>query len=553
MLGHSKTYEELLKIIDDLERENQSLKVIYDQDITDRKLAGKELRKLSLAVQQSPVSVVITDVRGIIEYVNPKTTEITGYAMDELIGQNPRIFSSGEIPKESYKILWETIISGKEWRGEFHNKKKNGELYWESASISSIVNENNIITNFLAVKEDITEKKLMEQYLIAAKEKSEIMNRLKSNFLENMSHELRTPLVSINGFSEILKEELTDPAMKDMANQINIAGTRLTNTLISILDLAKLEAEKIEFKFEEIDIVKETKVVIDALKPLADRKGLNLNSIFCDTNVSFRSDINAFHSILTNLVDNAIKFTNWGEIILEYTRSSGALIIKVTDTGIGIAEEHLQYIFDEFRQVSEGFDRKFEGNGLGLSVTKKIVENLGGTISVKSEPGVGTTFIVELPITNNIGKLTKLNGVQKAKETLPFDQDSEKLPVLLVDDYLPVFKVLMKVLGNRFDLDYAENGEVALKFVNKKEYFFILMDINLGRGKDGVQITQEIRKNNKYHCTPIVAMTAYAMPRDKEKFLASGFSHYISKPFTHADISQLADEILMNRQQSLHD
>jgi PAS domain S-box-containing protein len=179
------------------------------RDITERRQITNELRKLSRAVEQSPVSVVITDTEGIIEYVNPKFSQITGYSLDEIKGKNPRILKSGKTSKEEYKNLWDNITSGKEWIGEFYNKRKDGTFYWESAAISPVVNNEGKVIHFLAIKEDITEKKKTRQELIKAKEKAEESDRLKTAFLHNISHEIRTPMNAIIGFSEFLN----DPAL----------------------------------------------------------------------------------------------------------------------------------------------------------------------------------------------------------------------------------------------------------------------------------------------------------------------------------------------------
>ncbi len=192
------------------------------QDITERVITGKHIQTLSKAIEQSPVSVVITDLQGNIQYVNNKFSEVTGYSLAEVINQNPRILKSGSQPTEYYQNLWETILAGNTWSGEIHNKKKNGELYWENAIISPIVNAENKILNFVAVKEDITEKKKMYEDLVAAKEKAEESNRLKSNFLANMSHELRTPMVGILGYTEILVSELSDPEHIELAKMVSV-------------------------------------------------------------------------------------------------------------------------------------------------------------------------------------------------------------------------------------------------------------------------------------------------------------------------------------------
>ena len=247
-------------------------------DITEQKLAEEEIRKLSRGIEQSPASVVITDLNGDIEYVNSKFCQISGYNYDEIIGKNPRILQSGETRKEDYAELWNSILNGKDWKGEFHNKKKNGELYWESASISSILNEEGKITHFIGIKEDITEDKKMIAELIVAKERAEDINRLKSNFLANMSHELRTPLVGILGYSDFLRQDVKSPELKEMAETIFKSGQRLLETLNLILDLSQLETDKRDIEYQKIDLITITNEVIDLFKRSFPKKGIIFKS-----------------------------------------------------------------------------------------------------------------------------------------------------------------------------------------------------------------------------------------------------------------------------------
>ena len=424
-------------------------------DITDRKRAEEEIRKLFRGVEQSPASVVITDVKGNIEYVNKKFCDVTGYDYDEIIGNNQSLLGTGERSEEEDMEMWDTILSGKDWHGEFHNKKKNGELYWESASISPIQNEIGEITHFIEIKEDITEKKKMIDELISAKEKAEEMSRLKSNFLANMSHELRTPLVGILGYADYLRREVNSQDIKNMAETIFNSGARLSETLNLILDLSKFETEKKDIKYQKIEIISISKEIIALFNEVARKKQIELKLLFNHEPIIINFDQRAFRSIITNLVNNAIKFTSEGSVVCDIALSNNSVVIKVIDTGIGIAKNDFQIIFDEFRQASEGYSRNFEGSGLGLSITKKLVDKFGGTISIESEVGKGSTFIVELPYAND-EIIPNNQTITKLEETRDMRMQKQEKPIaLLVDDDPIVFQVMKRYTSEYIQLETA--------------------------------------------------------------------------------------------------
>jgi hypothetical protein len=285
------------------------------RDISLRKQNEESVLKLSRAVEQSPTSVIIADKNGVIEYINPKLTQVTGYKKEEVLGKNPRIFSSGEKPKSEYKILWENIISGKEWKGEFHNKKKNGELYWEYANISPIINTIGEITHFVAIKEDITLRKQTEIELIIAKEKAEESDRLKSAFLANMSHEIRTPMNGILGFAGLLKEpSLSGEEQLEYIKIIEKSCARMLNIINEIMDISKIESRLMDIYKKKTNINELMTSVYELLKLDADAKKINLslkiNVRTEDANVY--TDRDKLYSIITNLVKNAIKYTDFG-------------------------------------------------------------------------------------------------------------------------------------------------------------------------------------------------------------------------------------------------
>ncbi|MCE1190007.1 MAG: PAS domain S-box protein, partial [Ignavibacteria bacterium] len=524
--------------------------LFYDgsiENISDRKKAEDHVQKLLKAVEQSPVSIVITNLLGQIEYVNPKFTEVTGYSFEEAFNQNPRILKSGLLPGEAYKEMWETITAGNIWRGELPNKKKNGDIYWELVSISPLKNDHGEITHFIAVKEDITERKQLIHELIQAKDRAEEMNKIKSNFFSNMSHELRTPLIGILGYSEILQDSLSSSSeYHEMASIINSAGRRLLETLNMILSISKLESATLEANRKPQNICEIIKEVYNLYLQAASNKGLMLNMNFDQDEIYCNIDGKLFFEVINNLVNNAIKYTDFGAIWLGVEVNDGTVTIDVGDTGIGIPEDKQPIIWEAFRQVSEGFGRSFEGTGLGLTITKKYVELMGGEIALNSKVSVGSVFHVSFPI---IDKTTghKIGSVKHAEPKPPIQVENRpataKVHLLIVEDDEVVISLIVAMLAGEYYVECCTTAADALQKVQERVYDGILMDINLRKGMDGVQLTQLIRQMPAYRHTPIIACTAYAMDQDKEDFLTQGMSHYLSKPFGRKELLDLLQEV----------
>lgn len=512
-------------------------------DITEKKKAEEKLKLLNRAVEASSVSVIITDAEGNINYVNPYFTELTGYSYEEVKGKNPRLLKSGHQSKEFYERLWNTIFAGTDWSGELYNKKKNGELYWENVVISPIINRDGLVTNFVAIKDDITERKKMLEELVAAKEKAEEMNRLKSYFFANMSHELRTPFIGIMGYAELLYDELENKEHLEMLDGILNTSNRMLSTLANILTLTKLEFNGIELKFQSFSYNSLLETLSKEFEIIASKKGLKLIGNYKEENLIVESDEQVIGSIISNLLSNAVKYTKTGEVVLyselETFNNSNFLLIKIIDSGIGIPEEKKELIFDEFRQVSEGATRHFEGTGLGLAIVKKMVNQLGGTISVESELGKGSTFSVSLPVkiyASNFDLDGQSNQIKS--HTIKTEKLSRKT-LLYIEDDLISQDVVRRALSTTYYLDLVHGAEDAFKLINQKEFDAFLIDINLGSSMDGLELVNQINQITKYKATPKIAVTAFASEEDRSEFLNKGFTHYVSKPFLMEDLKEL--------------
>jgi PAS domain S-box-containing protein len=377
-------------------------------DVTKEVNALEEIRMLSTAVTQSPLSVVITNLNGKIEYVNKSFERITGYSYAEVIGQNPRILQSGHTRRKVFQRLWDTLVQGKTWRGEFINKKKNGDIYYEYAVITPIRDENGHPVRYIAMKEDITQRKKLEAELHQAKEKAEEASRLKSAFLANISHELRTPLNGILGFSELIQEMEDVEAIREMSSYINESGQRLLRTLDMIIAISRLDSDTYELKNEGLDVIGIFKEIYEKKRPQAEKK--NLKMVFASDleKAELVGDRNVISGALEEIVDNAVKFTNHGTVALYAGKTTikgkAFYFFRIKDTGIGISKENQKTIFEDFRQASAGYGRKYEGNGLGLSLAKKYVELIGGSLSLTSKEGEGSEFTVYLPVQNELSK-----------------------------------------------------------------------------------------------------------------------------------------------------
>lgn len=371
------------------------------RDISERKRTEEEIKKLSTGVEQSSSSIVITDVEGNIEYVNKKFTEITGYTSEEALGKNPRILKSGKNDPNIYKELWTTIKAGKEWHGELLNKKKSGELFWESESISPIVNSHGKITHFIAIKDDITEHKKLVEELREAQIKAEAADKMKSEFLAQMSHEIRSPLNAVLNFTNIIKEETSDiksEVLEISFSAIDSASKRIIRTVDLILNMTDLQIGTYSTSARKINLAELLKHLIKDYESVANSHKLEL--IFDSTleTAEIETDDYAVNQIFVNLIDNAIKYTHKGFVKIRlHSQENEKYTVEVEDSGIGISEEYLPDLFSPFSQEEHGYSRKYEGNGLGLALVKRYCEIIGANISVKSKKDVGTTFTVTIP------------------------------------------------------------------------------------------------------------------------------------------------------------
>lgn len=371
------------------------------RNITERIKAEKEIHTLRKAIEQGPSGITITNAEGKIEFVNNKFTELTQYHPLEVWGKNPRIFNPGHLPEEQYAELWETLKSGKTWEGKVMNRRKDNTLFWEATSISAVKNLDGSISNYILIQNDISEKQQIINDLIKAKERAEESDLLKTAFLANMSHEIRTPLNSIIGFSELMTDSDFDPEqLFHFARIINNSGNKLLCIISDIMDLSKIEAGEVRVDKRKLCVNHLIKDIQKEYLFKAIEKGLELRIDPQNTSeeIYVESDENKLRQILFNFVGNAIKFTEKGYIELGIRVVDNFVQILVKDTGIGIPAQYQEKIFERFRQVESAYSKKYGGNGLGLAISKALVELLGGNVGMETEQGKGSTFYFTIPL-----------------------------------------------------------------------------------------------------------------------------------------------------------
>jgi PAS domain S-box-containing protein len=653
------------------------------RDITGRKLAEEQLRKLSRAVEQSPVTVVITDTKGTIEYVNPKFSRVTGYLPEEVLGRNPRILKSGDKSPEEYKELWGTITSGEEWRGVFHNKKKDGELYWESASISPIKDSNGAITHFVAVKEDITAlkkaeeeleklslvasktdnaviitdsygciewvnegfvrltgysleeavgkkpghilqgplsdsvtvrrigmliraakpfteeilnyhknghtywvsmnvtpifdgkgevirfisiesditlRKEAEEALQQAKDAADRANQAKSEFLAGMSHEIRTPMNAIIGMAELLSETPLSSEQEKYVEVFRSAGETLLTIINDILDISKVEAGQIHLENVGFDLEDLVERLCEVMAVRAHQKGIELACrIMPEVPTGLMGDPGRLRQVLMNLIGNAIKFTEEGQVILEIKLLKAeqeplpggghgkccSLDFSVSDTGIGIAPEKVDLIFEKFSQADTSITRKYGGTGLGLAISRQLVELMGGQIRVESKVGEGSvfSFSVRLEI-----------QAEPVEDVQPATGDLTGVRILIVDDNSTNRMILKEMItrwgASAIEAQDGEHGVAELKRARDagEPYRVVLLDRRMP-GMNGFDVAECIKSDPSLAHMAVMMLTSDDRSGDIGRSRELGMQSYLVKPIKRAEL-QNALMIAMGRSEA---
>ncbi len=518
------------------ERSRRALRHARDrwEELAERRTA--DLRKLSRAIEQGSSTVVITDLEGTIEYVNPKFSAVTGYTREEAIGQNPRILKSGKHPPEYYRVMWETITSGEPWHGEMCNRKKNGELYWELVSISPVRDDSGEVTHFVAVKDDLTAFKEAEAELIEARQAADNANRTKSQFLANMSHEIRTPMNAVIGMTHLALQTDLTAKQRDYLTKVESSSHALLGVINDILDFSKIEAGKLDLETIDFSLDEVLDRVATLVATKSEEKGLELLlRKGAEVPTRLRGDPLRLGQILTNLANNAVKFTERGEIVIAVESEEVApprvrLRFSVRDTGIGMTEEHRARLFQAFTQADTTTTRKYGGTGLGLSISKRLTHMMNGEIEVESVPGEGSTFSFTAEF--EIGR----SGPEEALLPHP---DLRGCRVLVVDDNPTARGILEDLLSSMsFRVVAAEVARAGLEELERAAHEnpikLVLMDWKMP-GMDGFEAAASVRAAPERYGSPrIIMVTAYGREEILRQASEADLDGYLIKPVTQS-------------------
>lgn len=519
----------------------------FVHDISHKKKAEKKAHLLSTAIKQCPVAIALVDLTGKVSYANPEYCQSSEYNEKELIGTDIFDRHIGSHSKTEIDEIWKTVTQGKTWSGQLTSIKKSGKQYIEEVLFAPIFDNNGHITKYMKVFRDITKKLKLKEELIVAKEKAEESDRLKSAFLANMSHEIRTPMNGILGFTNLLLEpDFSSEEKDEFVNIIKQSGDRLLNTVNDLINISKLEAGVEKVNLSKININEQLQNLFDFFKLEANQKNLKFDYVHAqeNTEVILNTDESKFSSIVTNLIKNAIKFTQQGSISFGYEciyqEDHHLLKFFVKDTGIGISKDKQEAVFNRFEQADMENKKMHEGSGLGLAIAKLYLEMLGGTIWLESEEGIGTQIYFTLPIERN--QVLSDNKISGLKE-IETKNKTHKIKILIAEDEPFNSQYIEALLKNdHYDLLWATTGVEIVNLVKSNpDADLILMDINMPE-MNGYDAFNSIRKSNP--SIKIIAQTAFALENDMQKIKNHGFDDYVSKPFTKKQIVSAIDKVM---------
>lgn len=514
-------------------------------DITDRKISEEILYLQSTALESAANGIVITDVNGNINWVNSAFTSLTQYSPEEVIARNPKFLKSGFQKEEFYDELWKTILSGKVWQGELINRRKDGKYYTEEMTVTPVRNRDYEITHFIAIKKDVSERIKFQNELIKSKEFAERSNKLKDAFIANISHEIRTPLNGILGMTNLIKNSIPENLKLKNNNYfeaIDLSSKRIVRTVDMILNYSRLQVGEFSLQIKEIDLSFIVSNVVKEFQSRASAKDIHLAFENKLNDAGLSADEFCVTQAISNLVDNAIKYTNKGFIKLSlYSEGSGSIMLDIEDSGIGIAEEYLGNVFEPYTQEDTGYNRSYEGVGLGMSLVKKYLDLNNAEITINSIKNRGTKVTVKFKHINRNKSSKRKSPVRSLTGFVKPDKNKIRKPdirILIVEDDGINQMYINSILKKEYKTDTAYSAEQALKKLEKAKFDIILMDISLKGVLNGLELTKILKNKKEHKNTFIIAVTGHSSEKDRKSCFAAGCNEFLSKPFAEEELKE---------------
>ena len=526
--------------------------VAYTRFHRQRERAGQELLTLNQELQQyahvvrsTDNMVVITDAAGLITWVNTAFEEATGYRLDEVVGRKPGDLLQGKgTDPTTVAAMSEALRAGRGFSVEVLNYSRAGQPLWVALEVDPLHDESMALTGFVGLGTDVTERREAERLMREAKENAEETAREKSRFLASMSHEIRTPLNAVLGLTDLLLLTELDEQQREFVGTAHTSGQLLLALVNDILDYSALDAGRLDLEDRAFRLDTMLRDTVGMFRTEAKRRGVALlNDAEQEVPTMVRGDETRIRQILVNLLGNGLKFTESGQVDLEARvvardADSARVQFVVSDTGIGIPADRMARLFQPFSQVDASTTRRYGGSGLGLSICRLLVDRMGGTIEVSSKPGVGSTFVVELPLGLADAHGLDDTGVLDADADPAHDgAPASALRVLLAEDDRVNQTVSVHML-RRLGIEpvVVGDGQAAVTAATSRDFDLVLMDVHMPL-LDGVQATTAIDEQLGPDRPRIVAVTANALEGDRERLLASGFDDYVSKPMRLEDLA----------------
>jgi PAS domain S-box-containing protein len=517
-------------------------------DITAKRAAEEELRKLALIASRTSNAVVLTDAARRVIWVNEGFTRMTGYSFEEIQGKVPGWVLQGKDTDPAVVAHMRACLNREEgFQVEVKNYRKDGAPYWIRSDVQPIRSARGKIEYFMAIQHDITEQKALETNLAQARDEAVAASRMKSEFLANVSHEIRTPMNGVLGMAELLMDTNLTEDQRQMGRVIQSSANNLLTIIDDLLDFSKIEAGKFRLTTQEFSLAEQLEQAMALMVPRAVSGQITLQSeLPDDLPARLCGDPGRIQQVLVNLLGNAVKFTERGTVTLALKPREAvvpgrfAFRVEVRDTGIGIPPDQIDRLFQPFVQADGSSTRRFGGTGLGLAISRQLIDLMGGRIGCESRPGEGSVFWFELelelatsPLAPAEPKPAVVPAQPSARLLVAEDQHANQL----------VMRLLLTKMGVNFKL--VGDGMAVIEELSRENYSLILMDCQMPR-MDGYEATRLIRTGAAgpdNETVPIVALTAHAMASDREKCLEAGMDDYLSKPVRFENLQPILQRL----------